>query len=73
MELRYVLSPGEGVWHHAHVEVLPQRDSTSVKNEAIRQQIQDVEAGKLGAAANCGLAIVVRQEWNVEIEPKNPP
>lgn len=73
MELRYVLSPAEGVSHHAHVEALPKRDSASVKNEAIRQQIQDVEAGKPGALASGGLAIVVKQEWNVEIEPKSPP
>lgn len=73
MELRYVLNPGEGVSHHARVEVLPQRDSISVKNEAIRQQLQDVEAGKPGASASGGFAIVVKQEWNVEIEPKCPP
>lgn len=73
MELRYVLSPAEGVSHHAHVEALPKRDSASVKNEAIWQQLQDVEAGKPGALANGGLAIVVKQEWNVEIEPKSSP
>lgn len=71
MELRYVLSPGEGVSHITHVEAGPQRDDISVENEAIRHQIQDVEAGKPGSTS--GIAIVVKQEWNVASEPKSPP
>lgn len=71
VELRYVLSPGEGVSHSAHVEAGPQRDDVSVENEAIRHQIQDGEAGKPGSTY--GIAIVVKQEWNVASEPKVPP
>lgn len=75
MELRYVLCPGEGVSHHAHVEALPQRGSISdsVEDEAIRQQIEEAAGGAGKAGPVCGFAIVVKQEWNVESELKNPP
>ncbi|CAN8097101.1 unnamed protein product [Discula destructiva] len=69
MELRYVLNPGEGVSHHVYVEALPPRSRASLEQDAraIRRQTSDLEA-----AAGGGLAIVVKQEWNVEIEPKVP-
>lgn len=75
MELRYVLHPGEGVSHHAHVEALPQRKSISdsVEDEAIRQKIEEVAGGTGKPGPLCGFAIVVKQEWNVESEPKSPP
>lgn len=56
MELRYVLSPGENVSHYAHVEASRRRSGSSSFSTG------DVEAAT-------GLAIVVKQEWNVEREP----
>lgn len=64
-ELRYVLHPGEGVSHHVYVEALPPRSRASLDEDVAKgQRIDDLEAG--------GLAIVVKQEWNVEIEPVTP-
>lgn len=65
MELRYVLHPGEGVSHHVCVEALPPRSRASLEQDVAKgQKTDDLEAG--------GLAIVVTQEWNVEIEPIGP-
>lgn len=73
MELRYVLSPGENVSHHAHVEASRRRSSSlSTGDETIRQQIREVETG-LGGGGGGGMAIVVKQEWNVASEPIVPP
>lgn len=67
MELRYVLNPGEGVSHHVHVEALPPRSRESLEEDgAIQPQVDDPDA------ASRGLAIVVKQEWNVQVEPKAP-
>lgn len=65
MELRYVLNPGEGVSHHVYVEALPPRSRASLEGDgAIPVHVDDLEA------ARGGLAIVVKHEWNVEIEDK---
>lgn len=70
MELRHVLNPGEGVSHHAHVEALTSRSRLSLEeDEEMRQQVVDIEAGR---GNTCVLAIVVKQEWTVEVEPKAP-
>lgn len=67
-ELRYVLNPGEGVSHHAHVEALTARSRVSLQeDEDIRQQVVDIEAGRGNTSV---LAILVKQEWTVEVEPK---
>ncbi|KAJ4406647.1 hypothetical protein N0V82_010070 [Gnomoniopsis sp. IMI 355080] len=69
-ELRYVLNPGEGVSHSAHVEALTARSRVSLEeDEEMRQQIVDIEAERGNTNV---LAIVVKQEWAVEIEPKTP-
>lgn len=63
MELRYVLSPAEDVSHHAHVEAMPSRRSTlSMADMTMLQQTVEVGGIKSG--------IVVKQEWNVESEPR---
>lgn len=62
-ELRYVLSPAENVSHHAHVEALPSTGSTlSVAAITMLHQSVDMSGAKSG--------IVVKQEWNVESEPR---
>lgn len=67
-ELRHVLNPGEGVSHRAHVEALATRSRLSLEeDEEIRQQVVDIEAGRGNLSV---LAIVVKQEWTVEVEPK---
>lgn len=63
VELRYVLSPAEDVSHHAHVEAMPSRSSIlSVADMTMLQQTVEMGGVKSG--------IVVKQEWNVEIEPR---
>lgn len=67
-DLQYVLNPGEGVSHHAHVSALTDRSRVSLEeDEEMRLQIMDIEAGR---GNTCVLAIVVKQEWTVEVEPK---
>lgn len=67
-ELRYVMNPGEGVSHHAHVEALTARSRVSLEeDEEMRQQVVDIEAGR---GNTCVFAILVKQEWAVEVESK---
>lgn len=71
MELRYILSPAEGVSHHARVEVVPAAvRERAGGDEVVQQQVQHIEGtahspqrGSIG-----GIAILVKQEWNVEHE-----
>lgn len=65
-ELRYVLHPGEGVSHHVFVEALPPRSRASLEEDWALGHGSDLES------ARGGLAIVVKHEWHVEIEPKTP-
>lgn len=65
-----MLNPGEGVSHRAHVEALTARSRVSLEeDEEMRQQVVDLEAER---GNTCVLAIVVKQEWTVEVEPKIP-
>lgn len=76
VELRFVLSPAEGVSNFVHVEASPARGDGAVEaregDEVIRGQIRDVEAGNKGWGGG-GMTITVKKEWNVEHEPKSPP
>lgn len=71
MELRYILSPPEGVSHHAHVEVVPAavRDRAG-GDDIVQQQVQHIEgtAHSQRRGSTGGIAILVQQEWNVEHE-----
>lgn len=72
LELRYVLSPAEDVSHHVHVEALPKKpseDSLSTTNLTMLQQTVGLDVA-MSRTIGLGSGIMVRQEWNVESEPR---